>query len=187
MTATIQTTGLRGFLQWLQQDQPAIYAATAAQIQKAVPRGFSGFNGAVTQKIRLSQGRRSMRLRGYAGFGCCAPLQSVGLCAAMAPAPSFNFCSPNVSCAANMGPTCNSTLTGVANIISSVAGAALSQEQLNSYNNMVQQQLQRASSGTWPLGVTSASLGIQKIGGASGSTWLLLGGGLLLAVMLARR
>lgn len=185
----ITATGFRGFLQWLKQDQPEVYAATALKIQQAVPRGFSGFNGSVVKNIRLSQGRRSMRLRGYGSLGCCAPLQAVGTCAALA-VPQFCV---ETTCAANTGATCNSTLTGVANIIAATSGAVLGQEQQATYNSIVQQQLARASAGTYPLAIYSRSSGIPLItglvsglGGSSG-TLLLVGGGVLLLWLLSSR
>jgi hypothetical protein len=184
MTQAITSTGLQGFLAWLKQDQPNVYAAVAAKIQQAVPRGFSGFNGSVAKGIRLAQGRRSMRLRGYGGLGsCCAPAMSmVGICSAL---QTPQVCI-ETTCAANTGTTCNSTLTGVANIISATAGAVLGQEQLDTYNNIVGQQLQRASTGLYPLQISSRAAGLplisglgSSLSGSSGLLWLL-GGGLLL-------
>jgi hypothetical protein len=181
MTAqAISATGLKGFLQWLQQDQPGIYAATASKIAKAVPKGFSGFNGSAKTAARLAVGRRSMRLRGYGGLGCCA-IQSVGTCAATGSTP--NFCI-DTSCAANSGATCASSLTGVANIISSVAGAALSASEANTYNNLVQTQLARASTGLSPLQLSSTTAGVPTVtsalSGSTGTLLLVAGAGLLL-------
>jgi hypothetical protein len=176
----IGATGLKGFLQWLQQDQPAIYAATASKIAKAVPKGFSGFNGSAKTAARLAVGRRSMRLRGYGGLGCCA-VQSVGTCAATACTPNFNICT---SCAANSGATCSSSLTGVASIINSVAGAALSASELANYNSMVQSQLARASTGLPPLTLSSGAVGVPTVSsalsGSTGTILLVAGAGLLL-------
>jgi hypothetical protein len=176
----ISATGLKGFLQWLQQDQPAIYSATAAKIAKAVPKGFSGFNGSAKTAARLAVGRRSMRLRGYGALGCCG-IQSVGTCAATACTPNFSI---DTSCAANSGATCASSLTGVANIINSVAGAALSASEASTYNSLVQTQLARASTGLSPLQLSSTTAGVPTIAGlTSGSTGTLLlvaGAGLLL-------
>lgn len=181
MTAqAISATGLKGFLQWLQQDQPGIYAASASKIAKAVPKGFSGFNGSAKTAARLAVGRRSMRLRGYGGLGCCA-IQSVGTCAATGSTP--NFCI-DTSCAANSGATCASSLTGVANIISSVAGAALSASEANTYNNLVQTQLARASTGLSPLQLSSTTAGVPTVtsalSGSTGTLLLVAGAGLLL-------
>lgn len=175
----IGTTGLKGFLQWLQQDQPAIYAATASKIAKAVPKGFSGFNGSAKTSRRLAVGRRSMQLRGYGALGCCG-IQSVGTCAATCGMSSINFCT---SCAANSGATCSASLTGVANIISSVANAALSASEASTYNNLVQTQLNRASTGLSPLQLSSTTAGVPILSGLSGSTGTILlvaGAGLLL-------
>jgi hypothetical protein len=194
----ITATGLKGFLQWLKQDQPGIYAATAGQIAKAVPKGFSGFNGSALTAARLRVGRRSMALRGYGSLGCCGTseptLSQVGTCAAMAN-PSINFscvgsCSVETSCAANSGATCSSALTGVANIINSVAGAALSASQANAYNNLVQTQLSRASTGLPPLQLSSSAAGLPTIGGLSSSTSALVwvaGGAALLYLLFGRK
>lgn len=193
MTQAIAATGLKGFLQWLQQDQPAIYAATAAKIAKAVPRGFSGFNGSTLTSMRLQQGRRSMRLRGYLG-GCCGPssciLASVPSVSCVTPAP--NVCI-DVSCAANAGATCATALTGVANIITAVSSAALNAQEAATYNNMVQSQLARASTGLSPLTLSSSAVGVPVLSNnalgitSSSNTWLLIGGAALVLWLLAKK
>jgi hypothetical protein len=176
----IGATGLKGFLQWLQQDQPAIYSATASKIAKAVPKGFSGFNGSAKTSARLAVGRRSMRLRGYGALGCCA-IQSIGTCAATCSTP--NFCI-NTSCAANSGATCASSLSGVASIIGSVASAALTASEASTYNDLVQTQLNRASTGLSPLQLSSTTAGVPVVsgalGGSAGTILLIAGAGLLL-------
>lgn len=188
MTAqVISATGLKGFLQWLQQDQPAVYKATAAKIAKAAPKGFSGFNGSVLTGKRLAAGKRSMRLRGYGSLGCCSCMFSpVGTCAALM---GCNICI-DTSCAANSGATCASSLTGIANIINSVTGAALSASQQASYNSMVQSQLNRAYTGLSPLTLSSSAAGVPLLSGlGSGSTGtiVLLGGGAVLLYLLLGR
>jgi hypothetical protein len=176
-----QATGFKGFLQWLQQDQPAVYTATAPKLVRAVPKGFSGHNASALTNIRLRQGRRSMQLRGYRLGGCCG-LQNVQTCCGTP--PPVGVCI-DTSCAANSGSTCASTLTGVANIINSVAGAALNAQQQADYNSMIQSQLARAQTGLSPLTLSSSAIGVPTIsGGALGlssttGTLLLIGGGLL--------
>jgi hypothetical protein len=190
MTTAISATGMRGFLQWLQQDQPAIYAATATKIARAAPRAFSGYNSSVLTGMRLAGGRRSMALRGYAGLGCCGSscvtLASVGCGGAIAP---VGVCI-DTSCAANSGTTCASALTGVANIISAVSGAALGASAASSYNTLVQTQLARAQQGLPPLTLTSSAAGVPTIASALGSssgTLLLVGGGALVLWLLFGR
>lgn len=189
MTASITATGLKGFLQWLQQDQPAIYAATAAKIAKAVPKGFSGFNGSALTSARLRVGRRSMALRGYGALGCCG-IASVGTCAATSYTPNFCFATSSTSCtasAANSGATCSASLSGVASIIGAVAGAALSASQANAYNTLISTQLARASTGLSPLQLSSSAAGVPTLGGAlagSTGTLLLVGGAAVLAYLL---
>jgi len=173
-------------------DQPGVYAATASRIAKAAPRSFSGFNGSVLRNIKLSQGRRSMALRGYARLGCCstgcAPgLQSVSSCA-IAVAPNVGCI--DTSCAANSGTTCSSSLTGVANIISSVSAAALNAQEASAYNNLVSTQLARAQQGLPPLTLSSTAAGIPTIPGLTSSstgTLVLLGGAALLAYLVLRK
>jgi hypothetical protein len=180
----ISDTGLKGFLLWLKQDQPAVYKATAAKIAQTVPRGFSGFNGSLKMTRRLAAANRSMRLRGLGD--CCGGLTTVGICSALA---SPNICI-DTSCAANSGTTCSSSLTGIANIINSVTGAALSASQQASYNQILQQQLARANSGLPPLTVSSSASGIPILSGLSGltsggtGTLLLVGGGAVLLYLL---
>lgn len=179
--AAITDTGLKGFLLWLKQDQPAVYKATAAQIAKAVPRGFSGFNGSVLMTRRLGAARRSMRLRGLGDSCFC----SVGICAALA---TPNICI-DTSCAANSGATCSSSLTGIANIINSVTGAALTAAQQAQYNQILQSQLGRASSGLPPLVLSSSGAGIPLLSGLTGSsgTLLLVGGAAVVLFLLFGR
>lgn len=185
MTAAITATGLKGFLKWLQQDQPAVYAATAAAIAKAAPKGFSGFNGSALRTAQMRTGRRSMHLR---GLGCC--LCSVGVCAATCGSSSINWGSTCTSCAANTGAyTCNSSLTGIANIITSVTGAALTAAQQSQYNALLQQQLSRAGSGLPPQTLSSSGVGVPQIGslGTSGSLMLWLGGSAVVLYLLFGR
>lgn len=192
MTQAITATGLKGFLQWVQQDQPAIYAATAAKIAKAVPKGFSGFNGSVLQSMRLAQGRRSMKLRGYSLGSCCGStcgmLQSVSSSCASIPMPVVGCL--DTSCAANAGTTCSTSLTGIANIISATSSAVLNAQQQATYNSMVQSQLSRAQQGLQPLVLSSAAAGVPTVSGLAGSstsTLVLFGGGALLLWLLLGR
>jgi hypothetical protein len=176
----ITDTGLKGFLLWLKADQPGVYAATASKIAKAAPRGFSGFNGSVKMSRRLAVANRSMRLR---GLGDCCGLTSVGICSALM---SPNICI-ETSCAANSGSTCSADLTGIANIINSVTGAALTAAQQAQYNSMINSQLARAQTGLPPLTLSSSSSGIPLLSGLAGGstgTLLLLGGGAVLLYLL---
>lgn len=191
MTQAITATGMRGFLQWLQQDQPAVYEAAASKIAKAAPRSFSGFNGSVLRSMRLASGRRSMQLRGYGSLGDCGA--TCGISLASVPTCSIAV-APNVcidtSCAANTGTTCSSSLTGVANIISAVAGAALTAQQQATYNNMVSTQLARAQSGLQPLVLSSTAAGVPLIPGltsSSSGTLMLVGGAALVLYLLFGR
>jgi hypothetical protein len=183
----ITATGLKGFLQWLQADQPGVYAAAASKIAKAVPKGFSGFNGSVLTTRRLAAGRRSMRLRGYGALGdCSCMLSAVATCSTMA---TPDFCL-ETSCAANSGATCASSLTGIANIINSVTGAALSAQQQANYNSMVQSQLARASTGLPPLTLSSTAAGVPLLSGLTSGgtgTLLLFGGGAVVLYLLFGR
>lgn len=182
MTQSITATGPKGFLQWLKQDQPAVYAATASKIARAAPRAFSGINASALTNIRLRQGRRSMNLRGYRLGGCCG-LQSVTTCCGT-PAP-VGVCI-DTSCAANSGTTCATSLTGIANIIGSVTNAALTAQQQSAYNQMLQSQLARAQSGLTPLTLSSTGVGVPTITSSalglssSAGTLLLVGGGIAL-------
>ena len=92
----------------------------------------------------------------------------------------------DTSCAANSGTTCSSSLTGVANIISAVSGAALSASEAASYNNLVSTQLSRAQQGLSPLTLSSTTAGIPTIPGLTSgtSTLVLLGGAALLLYLL---
>jgi hypothetical protein len=185
-TKPIAQTGLKGFLLWLKQDQPGIYQATAAAIAKAAPKGFSNYNASVVTRMRKSQGRRSMAQFGSLGDDSDSMLQSVSFDSSDSSLlPDDISYAPDTSTVANSGTTDAATLNSVANIINSVAGAALGEQQQQTYSQLVNAQLARAQQGTNPLVLSSRTAGIPLLGSLTSSSGGLLVLGIGAVVLLA--
>jgi hypothetical protein len=66
----IKTTGIRGFLQWFAQDQPALYKKVAPMLPKVAPAAFSGYRkrlGALRAIYKSSYGKRA-NLQGFGDY-----------------------------------------------------------------------------------------------------------------------
>lgn len=74
MAKKITATGLRGFLEWFQQDQPGIYAKVAPYLPKVAPQAFSAYTrrSKTLRGIykRGMSGRSPQRLADYCFGGC---------------------------------------------------------------------------------------------------------------------
>jgi hypothetical protein len=67
----IKTTGIRGFLQWFAQDQPALYKKVAPTLPKVAPAAFSGYRkrlGALRAIYKSSYGKRANNLQGFGDY-----------------------------------------------------------------------------------------------------------------------
>lgn len=72
MTTPIKETGLRGFLLWLKQVQPGIYAKIAPQLPTAIPAGFADYHAGAWRVAGLSGEQAFAKLRqiyGSSNFG----------------------------------------------------------------------------------------------------------------------
>jgi hypothetical protein len=64
----IRETGIRGFLKWLQQAQPAIYAKAAPQITQKVPNAFSDYHAGGWRVAGLTHTQAVAKLNGVHGL-----------------------------------------------------------------------------------------------------------------------
>jgi hypothetical protein len=171
----IQDTGVRGYLKWLQHDQPGIYKLVAAHIVQQAPEAFSDYEQSRAMGVLMGLGDDAGITTTFDAtdvFG--NPPTTVATPAATN--------APDVANAANAG----SSSPSVTSIISGLVGAAgqifLAKSQVDTLNQVNQIQLQRAQMGLAPLNTSSLSLGIPQVNvGLSSGT--LTGGGIALAVV----
>jgi hypothetical protein len=205
----ITSTGMKGFLQWYQREQPAVYAQAAPVIQQQLPQVFSGYNQSKRQVVRSRAGLASLERRVSAGgrlpramtrlhglgqclcFESCiaAGLQSPNVCLATEEVSCQALCSITVAapstttCVASTANTSAGTSTpttsAVASIIGGIVGATLVGSQLETANAMTDQQLLRAQAGLVPLNLSMGASGVPLISSTGTS-----GTGSLLLVLL---
>jgi len=69
----ITSTGMQGFLLWLQREQPEVYQKVAPKISASFPSVFSDYTQSVGQAIRARAGNlslmRRLKMRGFSGLG----------------------------------------------------------------------------------------------------------------------
>lgn len=164
----IQDTGVRGYLKWLQQDQPGIYKLIAAHIVQQAPEAFSDYEQSRAMGVLMGLGDDA---------GITTTFDSTDVFGNPAAAGTTD-----VANAANAGASSPS----VTSIISGLVGAAsqifLVKNQLDTQKQMNAVQLQRMQMGLAPLNMSSLSLGIPQVNvGLSSGT--LTGGGVALAVV----
>ncbi len=161
----IHDTGVRGYLKWLQGDQPALYAAIAPHLAQQVPEAFSDYE----------QSRAMGSLMGLADDG--VGFDTTG----WVTETSAQSGAPDVASAANQG----ASSPGITNILSNLVAAAgsvfLAKSQVDTLNKVNQIQLQRAQMGLAPLNTSSLSLGVPQINFGL-SHGAMTGGGIALAI-----
>lgn len=169
----ITDTGMKGFLKWLQQFQPAVYAKIAAQLPSKAPQLFSDFEAA--------GGTLGAYQRGLSGLGDATTgldLQSIDVTGdASSAIPTVD-----VADAANSGTTDSSSTDWLSSLINGVSQGFMTVTQAQTQQQLVNTQLQRAQAGLPPLSITPGTNGVPTISvaGVSGSKWLLAGGALLM-------
>ena len=176
----ITDTGIRGYLKWLQQDQPGIYARAAPIIAQQVPEAFSD------REQSMAMGA----LMGFADdaapgtttfFGDSAPFDD----SASVPTDSSGAATTDVANAANSGAASPATTSIIGNIVNSVAQYFLTKQQADIHAQQSQQQLQLAAAGLAPNQVSSTSLGVRRVTtagtGAGGTAGNVVAIGLLAA------
>src|SRR5271168_388894 len=206
MTTPIRDTGIRGFLKWFQQQQPALYKKIAPQLPKAAPAAFSGYMPGGWRVAGLSRDDAVAKLQrmglgqfdtddGSGGIDTLPEVTVTGVYTDTSGLDSginldtgytntdtctygatYTPVAVDTSTAANSGPASSSTANAIAAVVSAGSKAYLTVEQQNVQNQIVQTQLQRAAAGLPPLPTSVNSLGIPSI--STGST--LDSGGMLL-------
>jgi|SRR5882724_96011 len=178
----ITDTGLKGFLKWLQREQPGIYKAVAPQIAKAVPRGFSDYTSSRVTAIRRRAGANS--LMRFGSLGDDSGLVDISFDADTLSTPNFAI---DTSDAANAGPSSSGIMGSVSNILNGVLQAGLTLNSLSTAKQVTQLQLQRAQAGLPPLNIDMSRMGVPAVNvglSASTSQLFMYGGLALLGVLL---
>jgi len=174
---TITTSGIRGFLMWLQSDAQGkkIYARIKPQLQAMIANG----------QLPISTSLSGMgSLPHSLGFGQTDSLAPVDISGALT-TPSFDLTTASA-------PT-SSGSTGWANTLSSLIGDATqvagAVENITTTNKVVNAQLQQAQAGKPPLNLSSYGLSTTPgfnlgLSGSTQSTFLMLGAGVLGVILL---
>lgn len=197
MGAPITDTGIKGFLKWFKQEQPNLYLKVAAQMPQSVPAAFSNYNQGGWRTAGLSRDDAVKKLGAiYAGSPYSGRVGVSGLGAAYFNYSSYAGVDPgalqtvsiDTSTAANSGPSSTSVTSGIASIINSVAQVALTANQVNNQNKIVNMQLQRAAAGLPPLPISLGANGVPMVGvsaGISSGSMLVIGAIALGAMLLS--
>lgn len=168
----IQETGVRGYLKWLQADQPGIYAAVAPHLAQQIPEAFSDYE--------QSQAMGSLMGFGEAGAGTTTLFDSTDPFGN--PATIFGPVSHDVATAANSGTSSPSIVSMISNLVGAAGQVFLAKSQVDNLKKMNDIQLQRAQAGQPPLDMSSYALGIPQVNvGLSSGT--IKSGGVALAVV----
>jgi len=162
---TIQDTGVRGYLKWLQEDQPGIYQQIAPQLAQQVPEAFSDYE----------QSRAMGSLMGLADDG-------VGFDTSGWTTETLTSRTPDVASAANQGASSSGIVSTIANLVGAAGQIFLAKSQVDTLKQVNNIQLQRAQLGLAPLDMSTYRLGVPQVNlGLSSGT--LTGGGIALAVV----
>jgi hypothetical protein len=175
--ATLQTPGTKGFLLWAKENIPWVYQAYAMRGVGSVVASQGTTMGDVSDFLTTDLSASSL----------LAPTDQVDQAVAAAGGLSGSASDP--ASAASTAPTSSSLSSIFSGLASAVGSVFLTKQQLDTQNQLVQLQLQRAQAGLPPLNVSN--LGLPQLGptlnlGLSSQTqsalfWVLgIGGGLLL-------
>jgi hypothetical protein len=175
MQMNIQDTGIRGYLKWLQQDQPQLYLAAAPIIAQQLPEVFS-------------DREQSAAMGGLMGMSDAISDAVSGVTTLFDTSDTYNpsasgTAGADVASAENSGTASPSITNIIGNIVSALSQGYLAKTQVDTLNQVNQIQLQRAQMGLAPLNTGSLSLGIPQVNlGLSSGT--LAGGGIALAAVV---
>jgi hypothetical protein len=202
----IQETGMKGYLKWLQREQPEVYKVMAPQLPVIAPAAFSHYTQSVATTTRTMGALASLRRRNrgrfpgtMGGLGHFSALNdtSSGTGDLFQPdflsTPSFDTSSDvqetitaaqgatldTADAANSTGSTPTQQTTAIAQLAAGVTGLALFGEQASQANAINQLQLQRAAAGLSPLNIGMNANGIPTITGLATSSGTII---LLLAV-----
>ena len=163
MMQAISATGMKGFLQWLQQDQPAVYAATGGGSRK---RRRADFPASTVRCCVTSAWPRVGAAWPCAATGPWGVVPPPAGVVPWQPLQPARLRWPRTWVASTRpvrpipGPRARAQLTGVANIISAVSGAALSASDGELQQPGLDPAMTRAQQGLSPLTLSSTTAGI---------------------------
>lgn len=179
----IAETGLRGFLKWLQREQPEVYKLVAPKIAQTAPTGFSDYRSSKITAMRTRAGALSQRRFGSLGDDPTG-LVDIQFDANSLSTPDLPI---DTADAANTGPSSTGIMDTIGSIVNGVFQAGLAFNSLQTAKQVTNLQLQRAQAGLPPLNIDMSRLGVPSVsvGLTSGTSQLVMYGvGALLVVML---
>jgi hypothetical protein len=199
----INETGMRGFLKWLQRENPPAYQHIAPSLPAVDPRMFSDYNQSKAQIVRGRAGAASLVARA-ARMGALGQAEYSGQLPVLAESDltpinvavddsTLTTAIPtnvDTTDAANQGSgTSTASTDWITSAIAGITSLWMTKAQVQTNQAITSLQLQRAQAGLSPLNIGLGANGIPIMGGSAlggGSTLLLLGGGLLVLFMLMR-
>jgi hypothetical protein len=181
----IQDTGVRGYLKWLQQDQPGLYTRVAPLIAQRVPEAFTDYEQSMAQGALMGfaqDGGAAPGVTTYFGDSTDSFNPSAGASSTGTTTTTTTPATPDVASAANSGAASPSIISAITGLVSTAAQVFLGDQQLNALMAVNQAQLTRAAAGLPPLATSTGALGVPTIGGISATTAATTGGTLLLGL-----
>lgn len=194
----ITDTGIRGFLRWLDEQQPAISKQVKQTLPQQVPDAFSEYHAGAWQVAGLpfdqaqAVAKRSLGMLGADGTSFDLSVPSIDLFGGGS-TPPFLPTTPaapvavDVTAAANAGGGSSSTTDLIGNLVKGVSSLYLTKQQADIQQQVVNTQLQRAAMGLPPLPTSLSNLGVPQVNvglSAGTGTLIAVGGGLVLLYLL---
>jgi hypothetical protein len=193
------SSGVRGFLEWLDEQQPGISAKVKTQLPTKVPGAFSAYHAGGWQTAGMSPSQaaavsaqstlgayRRMGGLGDVSFDNTPPLiattQDITNAAATVPPIPIE-----VTQAADDSSTSTSITDAISGVVKGISSLYLTKQQADIQQQVVNTQLARAAAGLPPLPTSLANLGVPQVsvGLSTGTgTALLIGGGIIAALLL---
>jgi hypothetical protein len=199
MDSTSYSTGVRGFLEWLEEQQPGIAKQVKQALPSKVPQAFANYHAGGYRTAGMSQDQAlatSAAALGYLGDDTStpdltlmasdlSPVSTSDISAAASSVPQVD-----VTTAADSGATSTSVTDTIANLVKGISSLYLTKQQADIQQQVVNTQLQRAALGLPPLPQSIANLGVPQVSvGLSTGTGSLIavGAGLFLLYLLFSR
>jgi hypothetical protein len=192
---TNYSSGVRGFLEWLDEQQPGISKKVKATLPNKVPDAFSDYHAGAWQTAGMSPSQAAAvtaqntlgAYRRMGGLGdvtdvTLTPVGTEAIDAATANVPTID-----VTQAANDSSTSTSITDAISGVVKGISSLYLTKQQADIQQQVVNTQLARAAAGLPPLPTSLANLGVPQVsvGLSTGTgTALLIGGGIIAALLL---
>lgn len=173
-------TGVRGYLMWLKQDQPGLYALVAPQIAQQVPEAFSDYEQSMVQGSLMGFADDTPFYVGITPYTGQAQASSTD---SSTTTTATTDSTPDVVSAANSGPTDASIVSAISNIVSAASKAYTDYSTQSIVNQASQLQLQRMAAGLPPANLSTKTLGASVLALTTPSTGGGIGGGAIVAVL----